>query len=132
MTSTVTTWLLVALGGALGSTARFGAGRLAAAATGSTFPWATFGVNVVGSFLIGVLAAALGPDGRFGAGAELRAFILVGLLGGFTTFSSFSLETLTLMRTGAWAAAGANVLGSVALCLVAVWLGHVAGSAVAR
>ena len=73
------------------------------------FPWGTLFVNVAGSFAIGVLAALVTADGRPALGGDARAFVMVGILGGFTTFSSFSLETLKLARSGALGAAGANV-----------------------
>ncbi len=82
--------------------------------------------------MIGVLAALLTSDGRPLVAGDARAFLMVGVLGGFTTFSSFSVETLTLARGGEWAAAGGNVVASVVLCLVAVWLGYVGAAAFNR
>ena len=73
-----------------------------------------------------------GPDGRLLVGAPARLFVMVGICGGFTTFSSFSLQTLVLARDGDWLRASANVVASVALCLVAVWLGHIAAAALNR
>ncbi|HEY1384410.1 MAG TPA: fluoride efflux transporter CrcB [Dongiaceae bacterium] len=116
--------LWVALGGALGSAARYWCSGLVANAVGETFPWGTLIVNVSGSLLIGFTATVSGPDGRFLIPPEARQFMMVGILGGFTTFSSFSLQTLTLARDGEWLLAGANVVGSVVLCLIAVWVGH--------
>jgi len=116
--------LWVALGGALGSVARYWCSGLVASTMGETFPWGTLIVNVSGSLVIGFIATVSGPDGRFLIPPEARQFMMVGILGGFTTFSSFSLQTLTLARDGQWLLAGANVVGSVVLCLVAVWLGH--------
>jgi CrcB protein len=116
--------LWVALGGALGSVARYWCSGLVANAVGETFPWGTLIVNVSGSLLIGFIATVSGPDGRFLIPPEARQFMMVGILGGFTTFSSFSLQTLTLARDGEWLLAGANVVGSVVLCLIAVWVGH--------
>jgi CrcB protein len=116
--------LWVALGGALGSVARYWCSGLVANAVGETFPWGTLIVNVSGSLLIGFTATVSGPDGRFLIPPEARQFMMVGILGGFTTFSSFSLQTLTLARDGEWLLAGANVVGSVVLCLIAVWVGH--------
>ena len=132
MTGPATAYLWVALGGALGSTVRYGAARLAARLIDGTFPWSTLLVNVSGSLLIGFLAAAMSPDGRFTAAPDARAFLLIGVLGGFTTFSAFSLETLNLVRDGEWLWAGANVAGSILLCLMAVWLGHAAAVALPR
>ena len=117
-------YLWVAIGGALGSVARFGLGGLIAARWGETFPWGTLAVNVTGSFLIGVFAAYSDPDGRAMISPGMRQFLMIGICGGYTTFSSFSLQTLNLAEEGEWLHAGANVIGSVALCLVAVWLGH--------
>ena len=117
-------YLFVALGGALGSMARFWCSGVAAYSFGETFPWGTMLVNVVGSFAIGLVATLTGPDGRLFVPGEWRIFVMVGLLGGFTTFSSFSLQTLALVRDSEYLYATANVLGSVVLCLVGVWLGH--------
>lgn len=119
-------YLLIALGGALGSVARFFVGGVVASRFGETFPWGTLVVNVAGSFAIGFFATLTGPEGRVFASGNARLFFMTGVCGGFTTFSSFSLQTLALAREGEWLRAGANTLGSVALCLVAVWLGHLA------
>ena len=117
------TVLWVALGGALGSVARYALSGIAVRWLGAAFPYGTLFVNVMGSFAIGLLAALVAADGRPSLGADARAFLLVGVLGGFTTFSSFSLETLNLARSGALAPALLNVAGSVVLCLAAVSLG---------
>ena len=126
------TYVWVAFGGALGSVARYGCSGFVARFGGTSFPWGTLLVNVTGSFVIGVLAALLTSDGRPLVAGDTRAFLMVGVLGGFTTFSSFSVETLTLARGGEWAAAGGNVVASVALCLIAVWLGYVGAAAFNR
>jgi len=120
----MTLYLLIALGGALGSMARFAMSGLVAGQIGETFPWGTLIVNVLGSFLICFFATLTGPDGRFLVGAGGRMFFMTGIMGGFTTFSSFSLQTLSLVRDGDWLRAGGNVIGSVVVCLVAAWLGH--------
>lgn len=122
------TYLWIALGGALGSVARYGASSLAARSFGETFPWGTLVVNVTGSFVIGAFATLTGPDGRWLMPPDARLFVTIGICGGYTTFSSFSLQTLNLIRTGEFGAAFGNIVGSVVLCLVAVWLGHVAGA----
>jgi CrcB protein len=119
-------YLWVALGGALGSVARYACSGLAVRWLGYGFPWGTLFVNVSGSFAIGLLAALVTADGRPLLGSDARAFVLVGVLGGFTTFSSFSLETLNLARSGAIGAAGANAALSLGLCLVGAWLGFAA------
>lgn len=121
-------YLLVALGGALGSVSRFFLSGVVAHHFGGTFPWGTFVVNVTGSFVIGFFATLTAPDGRLFASGHTRQFFMTGVLGGYTTFSSFSLQTLALARDGEWMQAGANTVGSVIACLVAVWLGHLAAA----
>jgi len=121
-------YLWVALGGALGSVARYACSGLAVRWLGSGFPWGTLFVNVSGSFAIGLLAALVTSDGRPLLGSDARAFVMVGVLGGFTTFSSFSLETLNLARGGAIGAAGGNVALSFGLCLAGAWLGFAAAA----
>ena len=116
-------YLAVALGGGLGSMARYFMSGLIANAFGETFPWGTLFVNVTGSFIIGFFGTLTGPDGRMLVGGTTRQLVMVGICGGFTTFSSFSLQTLNLMNDGEWLQAGGNVLGSVVLCLIFVWLG---------
>ena len=132
MMQSAASYLWVAIGGAAGSTARYAVTRIAARLAEGTFPWATLLVNVSGSLLIGFLAGLALPDGRSALPPDARAFLLIGVLGGFTTFSSFSLETLNLARDGDWLGATANVAGSVALCLVAVWIGFAAAAALSR
>jgi CrcB protein len=126
----LSTYLWIALGGALGSVARYGCSSLAARWIGETFPWGTIIVNVVGSFVIGLFATLTGPDGRFIASPDARQFVMVGVCGGYTTFSSFSLQTLNLVRDGELAQAGGNIAVSVVACLAAVWLGAVAAAAI--
>lgn len=123
---------MVGIGSALGGMARYGCSGLAARWFGQTFPWGTLIVNVTGSLIIGFVATLLAPDGRFLVSPDARAFVMIGMLGGFTTFSSFSLETLNLARDGEWLWAGANATASMILCLAAVWLGHVAATALNR
>jgi fluoride exporter len=122
-----TTYLWVALGGAIGSVARYGCSSLVASWFGETFPLGTLIINVIGSFVIGFFATVTGPDGRLLVPGDMRQFVMVGICGGYTTFSSFSYQTLTLAQDGEFARAGANVVGSVVLCLLAVWLGWAAG-----
>ena len=92
---------------------------------GETFPWGTLLVNITGSLIIGFFATLTGPDGRIFASSTVRQFVMIGLCGGYTTFSSFSLQTLNLANDGEWLQAGGNIIGSVVLCLLAVWLGHI-------
>lgn len=114
-------WLAVAGGGALGSVARFATSLAVSAWVGTGFPWGTFTANLLGCFVMGLLAAILA--GR-SDNVQLRAFLLTGFLGGYTTFSSFANETLELARHGhAWLAV-ANVICTVVATLVAVWLGY--------
>jgi len=120
-------YLWIALGGALGSVGRYWLSGVVTDRTGGAFPWGTLLVNVSGSFLIGLLAALTEPGGRRYLGPSGRQFLMYGLCGGFTTFSAFSLQTLELLREGDLAKAGVNAVGSVLLCLVAVWLGYLLG-----
>jgi fluoride exporter len=117
-------YLWIAIGGALGSVARYWCSGVAARLIGETFPWGTLLVNVIGSFIIGFFATITGPDGRLLVGTIPRQFVMVGICGGYTTFSSFSLQTLNLLNDGEWLYAGLNIGASVMLCLLAVWLGH--------
>ena len=121
-------YLWVAIGGALGSVARFGLNGLISARLGETFPWGTLAINITGSFLIGIFAAYSDPDGRAMISPGVRQFFMIGICGGYTTFSSFSLQTLRLAQDREWLYAGGNIVLSVVLCLVAVWLGFVLGS----
>jgi fluoride exporter len=125
-------YLWVAVGSALGGMARYACSGLAASLFGEWFPWGTLIVNVLGSFVIGAFAGLSGAEGPFLIRPELRVFVMVGLCGGYTTFSSFSLQTLALWREGQWLWAGANCVLSLVLCLFAVWLGSVAATAVIR
>ncbi|CAH2604202.1 putative fluoride ion transporter CrcB [Rhodovastum atsumiense] len=122
------TYLWVALGSALGGMARYGVGIAAARLWGAGFPWGTLLINVVGSFVISFFGTLTLPGGRLQADPGLRIFVMVGFCGGFTTFSSFSLQTLELARDDAWLGAIANVALSVILCLAAVTAGHVLAS----
>jgi len=124
--------ILVAAGGAIGSVGRYWCSGLVARAFGETFPWGTLLVNVTGSFLNGLVAVVTGPDGRLLWPAPARQFVMIGIFGGYTTFSSFSLQTLNLVEDGEWAAAGGNIVLSVGLCLLGVWLGAVCGTLINR
>ena len=118
---TATLW--VALGGALGSVARYWV-AVWATPVSQAMPWGTIGINIAGSFVIGFFGTLTLQGGRLPAPDSLRLFVMVGFCGGFTTFSSFSLQTLDLMRAGAWGRALLNVGVSVLLCLAAVAAGH--------
>lgn len=113
-------WLLVFFGGGLGAIARHGINRAGLSWLGPGFPWWTFGVNVTGCFLIGLLA---GLFGALETGHNARLFLITGFLGGFTTFSAFSLDALTLWERGAPLQAGLYILGSVILSLLAATVG---------
>ena len=117
-------YLCIAAGGALGTVARFWFSGVVARHFGETFPWGTLLVNVSGSLAIGFFATIADPDGRLLVSPTFRQFFMIGICGGYTTFSSFSLQTLNLMREGEWLYAGANAMLSVLLCLSAVWVGH--------
>jgi CrcB protein len=117
-------YLWIAVGSALGGMARFWCSGLAARLIGETFPWGTLLVNVVGSFIIGFFATLTGPDGRVFVDALTRQFVILGICGGYTTFSSFSLQTLSLVQDGEWWLAGANIALSLIACLIAVWAGY--------
>ena len=125
-------YILVAGGGALGTLARFLLSGLVATSIGETFPWGTLIVNISGSFVIGLFAALTGPDGRLFVSGTWRQFVMAGFCGGYTTFSSFSLQTLNLMRDGEWTNVSANIVLSVVLCLLFVWLGAEAAGAINR
>lgn len=126
---TGTTWLAVAAGGAVGSLARFWLAAAMTTLTGPRFPWGTLLINVVGSFVIGLVAAVTLTPARIAMHPDLRIFLMVGICGGFTTFSAFSLQTLELLQSGDTSPAMAYVAGSVALCLAAVWGGWTLGRA---
>ena len=126
----VITYLWIAIGSALGGMARYACSRAVALSYGETFPWGTLVVNIAGSFIIGVIAAASAPESRFVVSPNARTFLMVGLCGGFTTFSSFSLQTLELIRNRDFAEAFGNVFLSVAACLAAVAIGYIVGSVV--
>lgn len=113
-------WLLVFVGGGLGAVARHGVNRAGLAALGPGFPWWTLAVNVAGSLLIGLLA---GLFGALETGHNARLFLITGFLGGFTTFSAFSLDALTLWERGQALQASLYILGSVILSLVAAAVG---------
>ena len=126
------TYLLVALGSALGGTLRYWLSGLIANWAGPAFPWGTLVVNVTGSFVIGFFATLTGPDGRWLVPSDWRQFFMAGICGGYTTFSSFSYQTLTLAQDGEWLGAGLNIGLSVVMCLLGVWLGFTAAALINR
>jgi fluoride exporter len=114
--------LWVALGSAIGGMGRYWCSGAVARRYGEQFPWGTLFVNVVGSLIIG-LFTGLGPDGTNLADPGIRQFVMAGICGGYTTFSSFSLQTLNLARDGQWRRVWANIIISAATCFMAVWIG---------
>jgi protein CrcB len=124
------TYLYIALGGAIGSVARAWTTNMMVRAVGPHFPWGTILINIVGSFIIGLFGALTATDGRFTAHPDVRAFVMVGICGGYTTFSAFSLQTLDLARDGKLGAAFANIALSVVLCLLAVTAGYASAMAI--
>lgn len=127
--SEMLTYLWIAIGSALGGTSRYAISRAVALRYGETFPWGTLVVNISGSFIIGLLSALIGPDSRLVVSPNTRNFLMVGICGGYTTFSSFSLQTLELIRNRDFGEAGGNILLSVAACIAAVSIGFIVGSA---
>ena len=123
-------YLWVAIGGALGSMARYGIGGLFLQKSTGSFPWGTLVVNVTGSFVIGILGALTASEGKMTPQSRALAtqLLITGVCGGYTTFSSFSLQTLYLLRDREWFYAAGNILLSVVLCMIAVWLGYLLGS----
>jgi CrcB protein len=117
-------YLWVFLGGGLGSVARYVCSGVIVRHIGETFPWGTLLVNVSGSFVIGFFATYTGTEGRWLVAPGVRTFFMIGLCGGYTTFSAFSLQTLAQLQDGEWFWAGANIVLSVLLCLLGVWFGH--------
>ena len=123
--------LWVGLGGAIGSMARYWTALAAARLWGEAFPWGTLIINIAGSFIIGLVATSTLPHGPMPAPVTMRAFLMAGFCGGYTTFSAFSLQSWDLIRAGNYAGAMANVVGSVVLCLLAVIAGYLLGIRIA-
>ena len=124
LADSVGAYTAVAIGSALGGMGRYWCSEIVACLVGETFPWGTLIINILGSFIIGFFGTFTGPDGRVFVGTTARQFVMVGICGGYTTFSSFSLQTMNLISDSEWFHAGANIGLSVILCLVAVWTGH--------
>ena len=125
-------YVLIAIGSALGGTGRYFFSGLVMSFTGGTFPYGTMFVNVTGCLIIGFFATLTGPDGRLLVDTPARQFVMIGICGGYTTFSSFSLETFNLMNSGEWIPAALNAALSLVLCIVSVWIGYVAATALNR
>jgi len=121
--NTLAVYFWIAVGSAGGGVARYWCSGVVARLIGEIFPWGTLVVNVLGSFVIGFVATLTAPDGRMFIGSTPRLAIMAGFCGGYTTFSSFSIQTLNLLNDGEFLYAGANIGLSVVLCLVAVWAG---------
>jgi CrcB protein len=120
----VQAYIWIAVGSALGGMARFWCTGAATRLFGETFPWGTLFINVLGSLIIGFFVTLTGPGGRYIVDPNIRLFVAVGVCGGYTTFSAFSLQSLVLMQEGEWLYAGAYITASVIVCLLAVWLGN--------
>jgi CrcB protein len=118
-------YILVGVGSAIGGIMRFWASGVIANRFGQSFPWGTLVVNVTGCFIIGLFATLTATEGRWLVGPFGRNFFMTGVCGGYTTFSSFSLQTLNLARDEEWLYAAGNAVLSLVLCLAAVWLGHI-------
>jgi CrcB protein len=119
------TYFWVAIGSAVGGVSRYALTRLMVHAS-AQFPWSTVCINVLGCFVIGFFGTLTLAGGRYAVPEDVRMFVMVGICGGFTTFSSFSLQTFDLVRAGEWDRAALNVVLSVVLCLAAVAAGHFA------
>lgn len=126
----VTNFFWVGLGGALGSMARYWMGIVVARHLGDAFPWGTLFINIIGSFVITFFGTLTVPQGAHSVPPEARLFVMVGICGGYTTFSSFSLQTLELLRGGEGVPALAYVLSSVNFCVLAAAVGHYAAAAI--
>jgi fluoride exporter len=132
MIETLIAYAWVGFGSALGGMARYGMGIAVARRLGEDFPYGTLLINVVGSFVIGFFGTLTLPDGPRPASVEARLFVMVGLCGGFTTFSSFSLQTFELLRSGEGIRAGSYIVASVLLCLLGTTLGHYLAAGIGR
>ena len=123
-------YLVVLAGAGIGGLARYVAGAWIMAKYGGRFPLGTLVINVTGSFIIGIAGALAVPEGRMDSQTRqfVTQFLMVGICGGYTTFSSFSLQTLNLLREREWLYAGGNIVVSVVVCMIGVWLGWMLGS----
>jgi CrcB protein len=119
----VLNYILIAFGSAIGGVTRYWLTGVVDNRIGQSFPWGTLSVNVTGSLIIGFLASVTAPEGRFFVSPYARNFLMLGICGGYTTFSSFSLQTMNLIHDKEWLYAGCNAVLSLVLCLISVWLG---------
>lgn len=124
-------YLWIAIGSALGGMARHWVNAVATDLLGPSFPWGTLFINVTGSFMIGFFFAFTSPSGRFDVSVNAKLFVMTGICGGYTTFSAFSLQTLSLFQESAWLRGGGYIAASVTICLLAVWIGYAVGAALA-
>ncbi len=125
-------YLAVMGGGALGVGARMALSSFIAGRFGELFPWGTIVVNISGCFVIGLFAGLSGPDGPLFLPPWVRQFVMLGLLGGYTTYSSFSLQTILLLQDGQFSAALGNIFGTLLLCLAATWSGLFLAQVISR
>ena len=126
-------YLWVAIGSMIGGMSRFWLSNVVAEKWGVSFPWGTIIINITGSFVIGIFAALTLAEGRLNTSRSFVVqFWMYGICGGYTTFSAFSWQTLSLLREKQWLWAGGNVAISLAACMVAVWLGFVLGEVINR
>jgi fluoride exporter len=123
-------YLWIAIGSALGGMARHWCNAVAMELLGASFPWGTLFINVVGSFVIGFFFALTSPSGRFDVPVNAKLFVMTGICGGYTTFSAFSLQSLSLFQEGEWVRGGGYIAASVMFCLLAVWIGYALGAAI--
>lgn len=123
-------YLAIALGGALGSVLRYWVSTIIDPRLGPEFPWGTLFANITGCVLIGFFANLSGSESRFLGSVEGRLFFITGICGGYTTFSSFSLQTVSLLKDGDTARAIIYIVASVLICLLGVWLGQHAANLV--
>lgn len=128
----MTNVLLIGLGSALGGMARYGVSYGLAIRFGNAFPFGTFVANITGSLLIGFLFATTAGDGRWPLSQGGKFFFMTGLMGGYTTFSSFSMETVNLMKSGSTGLAVGYAMASIILCVLAAWGGLAMGSSLGR
>jgi len=123
----ITNFFWVGVGGALGSIARYWMGIVVARHLGETFPWGTLFINIIGSFIIAFFGTLTAPQGPHPVPPEARLFVMVGICGGYTTFSSFSLQTLDLLRGGERLAALSYILASTLFCILSAAVGYYLG-----